>query len=92
MSMTKETRIVFDLQDVRAVRIRCESCGEITLSSLSPTMRLLPSDCTWCGTIWQSDLTRQERNFLQAMVNMRDQKGGAVRLSLELDGSIEPKE
>ena len=82
--MTKETRLIVGLGDIQAVRIQCESCGEVVLSSLNPTGRLLPSECPWCGSFWREEQTVMGKMFLEALLNLRNQRNGAVVLKLEL--------
>ena len=85
--MVKETLIVFDLSDVRAVRIRCEKCTETVVSTLNPAGPLIPQSCPWCGAFWREEQTQMQRMFMEALLGLRNQTSGAVRLLLELAGS-----
>lgn len=52
--MVKETRIIFDTKNIKAVRIRCnvKDCGGVTLYSFGK--HLHPSRCAICGEEWRA--------------------------------------
>ena len=84
--MTKETRIIFDMSDLTAVRTECESCRSEVIYKINPTQRSLPEECPWCGSNWREDQTRTQRMFLEMFLSLRTQSSRVVRLRLELDG------
>ena len=50
VKMVKETRIIFEVGDVRAVRIECAECGGETLYTIGKQDR--PNRCAACGYQW----------------------------------------
>ena len=50
--MVKETRQIFDLSDVKAIRLRCEYCkAEVVQEILAYK---IPGDCPLCGHRWET--------------------------------------
>ena len=50
--MVKETRVIFDLAELKAVRLQCGHCSvEVVYKNLEFSM---PSDCPLCGEAWDT--------------------------------------
>ena len=68
--MTRERRIIFDLNDIVAVRIGCahKDCGGETVISLnSDKAGLLPNGCTVCNRSWVFIDPPLEAEFLSSL-------------------------
>ena len=62
--MVKETRHIFDLSDIKAVRLQCKNCGREAVQSIKATE--VPKICPFCREEWEVDLPQGSRsmNFL----------------------------
>ena len=93
--MVKETRIVFEVKDIKAVRIQCEKCGaEIVLTPLGKC----PSYCPICTASWfpgqLSRAQRQESTAFELLFALRawlTEVNPPVIIKLELDDAPEAK-
>ena len=89
--MTKETRILFDLFDIKHIRIKCGkfNCGEETLFSMTGT--LLPETCPHCNSAWTDG--RQRLPALNFVALIRDeikrQESSKIKIRLEIEGENE---
>ena len=57
--MAKETRHLFDLSDIVAIRLHCNHCGRDAVQSLKATD--VPKKCPLCGKEWEVDPTPNVR-------------------------------
>lgn len=65
--MVKQTRIVFDLTDVKAIRFHCNVCGsEFVLGSLTDPKSSIPEWCpdSSCGQRWENPNDRSDNYAL----------------------------
>ena len=49
--MTKETRIIFGVFDIKSIRLKCKKCGEPTYFSLKESTTA-PHTCPHCNEQW----------------------------------------
>ena len=52
--MVKETRHIFDLSDVKALRLRCECCGREAVQSIQKTE--VKKRCPFCNQDWENEM------------------------------------
>ena len=80
--MTLETRLVFELEDIKNIRIVCsnEQCqGEI---ALPPRNKMaLPDQCPHCGKSWEKTIS--ERRLLAAINTFLELEKSPLRLKFE---------
>ena len=62
--MVKETRIIFNTRNIRALRILCHYCDGETLYAIRGQAR--PTHCAACGTVW----TTQDAFYTMALALM----------------------
>ena len=60
-TMVKETRIIFDIQDIRRIEIVCGKCGGAVVNSLCQRSFHLPERCPHCYEEWISQRLRSDR-------------------------------
>ena len=53
--MVKQTRIIFELGDTRALRLQCGECGREAVQPVAATDT--PKDCPFCGLPWENEYT-----------------------------------
>ena len=87
--VVKETRIVFEVKDIKAIRIQCKKCGaEIVLVPLGK----FPGYCPICAASWfpehLSRAQRQESTAFELLFSLRawlTEVNPPVTIKLELD-------
>ena len=86
--MTKETRIVFGLNDLVSVRFQCSKCQGEVVQRFDGRHWRLPLACPWCLDSWdERDSRRTELDELLLMMrNLTDQPDSNISLRFELDG------
>ena len=91
--MTREQRFVVDLEELRAVRWSCTTCGAAIAMPLDQTLRV-PDACPSCrkdftfpDPVSAQVLAQFLLTLKRALGVMRD-KGRPVTLSLELDDPL----
>lgn len=83
--MAKERRIVFGLDDIRAIKITCEHCKqELSHTFQTKCLKKLPDRCPWCNYHWESfglkkGKLEEFRKFFQ-----EPPLGEAISIQLEL--------
>ena len=83
----KQTRIIFEVGDIKGIRIRCKRCqGELvqTLESNKPT----PTSCAHCGEPWQTPGEQQftARSLTQVLRSVcREDEGATLSVLFEID-------
>lgn len=89
--MLKETRVIFSLEELTALRAECGACGgEVVYPCDSPMP--LPQACPLCREPWarRSAEGSLERDFLQALRLMLRQENPAVKLRFEMPSPPNP--
>ena len=76
MTMVKETRIIFDMKDIVAFRLRHESCGGEMVHRLDDSW-VMPAKCPICNDAWVVE-TGESPTYLQ-------QEAERKRLAQELE-------
>ena len=86
--MVKQTRIIFDLADVLALRLHCEVCGRETVQPLAATQ--VPTRCPICHEEWEVPGPRGNRGPNYALVHyMREllvDESPRMTIRFEIDG------
>ncbi len=87
--MTKETRIVFSLEDLVSVRFQCSKCQGEVVQRFDGRHWRLPTSCPLCDDSWnERDSRRPELDeLLLEMRNLSDRPDPKISLRFELDGS-----
>ena len=64
MAVVKENRIVFGLEDIQRIIIRCSNCcGELASASIPSPLNALTSDtCPLCGITWKPSEHKGEKD------------------------------
>ena len=85
--VTKETRILFGLVDIKNIRIKCGklTCGEEILFSTTGTS--IPETCPHCNDPWTDGRQRlPELNFVKLVRDgIESQKSSKIRIRLEIE-------
>ena len=92
--MTKETRIVFGLNDLVSVRFQCSKCQGEVVQQFGGRHWQLPTSCPLCLDSWnERDSRRPELDeLLLIMRNLADRPDPKIKLRFELDGAaVEPE-
>ena len=87
--MVKETRHIFDLSDIKAIRLSCPSCEREAVQSVEKTD--VPKHCPFCHADWEpGNLPRGQRGLTYSMIcNLKDlvkQQSILVGVRFEIDG------
>ena len=86
--MVKEIRYIFDLTDVKALRLRCGHCGREAVQSIETTE--VPKTCPFCNDEWEVDLSQGSRGWNHALVaNMQrilKEHPSKMTIRFEIDG------
>ncbi len=87
--MTKETRIVFGLNDLVSVRFQCSKCQGEVVQRFDGRHWRLPLACPLCLDSWdERDSRRTELDELLLMMrNLSDRPDPHISLRFELDGA-----
>ena len=64
--MVKETRVIFDLSDIKAVRLQCSHCGREAVQSVESTE--VPKRCPFCNEDWDLDLPNGHRGSSYSLI------------------------
>ncbi len=91
MSVMKESKIVFGLDDIQAVRYRCgwDDCKAEVVRPLNECTKPIKM-CPSCNRNWTNGEAYSETHeLLQAMQTVLVQRRNPVRLRFELDGKEE---
>ena len=90
--MAKETRIVFELSDIRAVRLTCKKCGDGTVS-WNPTcpIDVSAARCHICGDRLCRDPYDRRRDttilFLDYLLSiLSNEEEQRAKVTFEIDG------
>ena len=88
MTVVKETRHIFDLGDIKAIRLKCTNCKREAVQSVKTTEVL--KQCPFCKTEWEVDLPQGARGLNYHLVrNMQEllkQENLPMTIHFELDG------
>ena len=87
MSVMKETRQIFSVADIKAIRLKCsgKDCqAEVVLSPVFPYVERCPQ----CGQAWRGQRNRHDANdlLLNAIKEIIEQPPELVTIRFEIDG------
>lgn len=95
--MTAENALVFDLADVRAVVVQCESCGgRISIPRDKTLTPMVLSECPFCNQQWLGPQIEGAARYLAILGSVQDtmkrlaerKPGFAVRLEFPAPPSV----
>ena len=83
----KETRQIFSVADIKAIRLKCngKDCkAEVVVSPVFPYV----DRCPQCGQAWREPTNRQDRHYflLNAIKEIVEQPTEFVTIRFEIDG------
>ena len=87
MSVVKETRQIFSVEDIKAIRLQCKKCQtEVVLSPLSPYI----DRCPYCSQVWHGQRSRDDPNdlLLNAIKEIVEQPPELVTIRFEIDDGV----
>lgn len=96
MGMVKQTRHIFDIGDLLAIRLRCERCGREAVQPLS--VAEVPKNCPMCNTEWEDDFHGAVRGdnwqLIRAMKALlkEAQNNPPCRMTIRFEIDGEPEE
>jgi hypothetical protein len=85
--VTSESRVLFELKDILAVRFACKECGAVSAASASD-WRKVPPACSQCGQQWLTTPEDQSaaNGFRLAFKRLRELGDAAgVKIQLEVN-------
>ena len=85
--MVKETRQIFSVADIKAIRLQCKKCQtEVVLSPLSSCM----DRCPYCSQVWHGQRGRDDPNdlLLNAIKEIVEQPPELVTIRFEIDDGV----
>lgn len=87
--MTKETRIVFGLEDLVSVRFQCAKCQGEIVQRLNGCHWYLPGFCPMCQVSLDKEMVDRDGMDELVLLVRRLSKGAdpKIKLRFELDGS-----
>ena len=90
--MTKEKRIIFDLNDLVSIRVKCIKCkGETILDLRKRTTQYLPNGCSVCNSTWSNPRDEPpEATLVELISGHRIENEKSIRLLFELPDDDEP--
>ena len=93
MPMVKEIRTIFDLSEIRAIRLHCNLCGGEAVQSIEKTE--VPKQCPLCHQEWEKDYPGMNRgsnwllvSVLQRLVEAETERS-QMTIRFEIDGDSE---
>ena len=82
--MARETHIVFDLSDIRAVRIQCAKCKGEVMMALDGVVPLM-ARCPYCQALWyDSAKATAVRDLVPMLANVVTETDPLITLRFEL--------
>ena len=81
--MAKETRLVFGIEDIAALRVECTNChSEVAVPVMNGAA--LSQRCPSCGQIWYNREERTFWNLLTLLLDMRTQTDPLLTVRFEV--------
>ena len=88
--MVKQTRIIFELGDIVAIRIQCTECKGEILIRLDADHHHVPERCPHCDDPWRT-LTHIQSAITQLRNALKYEQDNSVKMRIELDADqLEP--
>ena len=85
--MTVKTKLDFDPGDIKAIKLTCEKCSQITAWNPVGKGKGIPASCPWCRTPWVNG-TGIKRKLLEDLFDFIVQE--AAEEKAEQDGHGRP--
>ena len=87
--LVKETRIIFDLGEVKLLRVLCKKCEAETLYNFGGQPR--PFQCSACNTSWSPGNNEQGYSYnfhslMKALQILRSMDSEALDIRFEIEG------
>ena len=82
--MVKQTRIIFEIGDILAIRIQGKCCDGEILIKLGADHYHVPERCPHCDDPWRT-LTHIQSAITQLRNALKYEKDSSVKMRLELD-------
>ena len=89
--MVKQTRIIFDLSEVVAVRLQCRACGDEVVQCVDRTVNA-PFVCPSCGQSWAVPGKGLPSHALLAEMRYLVDRHGELPVVLRLELPGEPSD
>ena len=93
MPMVKETLHIFELGDLKAIRLQCTNCKREAVQSVNTTE--VPKQCPFCKSEWEIDLPQGARGLnyqlVRTMRELLKEQNPAMNVRFEIDGKAEEK-
>ena len=87
--MTKERRIVFDVSDITAVRIKCLRCKHENLIDIEERKTYsVPNNCPHCNEPWNHSYLA-EADLTRALYGVRAAPSSKMSLRLEMKDDVD---
>ena len=85
--VVKESKVVFDLSDLTAVRLECSQCGWILVWPTDKEARTIPAECPSCTVSWSSPANGRTiaDQLLTLLCQIRNVSHPVIRVRLEMD-------
>ena len=91
--MVKETRHIFELSDIKAIRLKCSHCKREAVQSFEDTE--VPKRCPFCHEDWEIEGPSGQRGMtyhaIRDLKNLLIQEGNLVTIRFEIEGEAEPR-
>ena len=90
--MVKETRIIFDVNEVKYLRVLCKKCGAETLYNFGTQPR--PFACSACNTSWNPGTNEQAycyhfHQLMETLKSLKSVSSEAMDIRFEIEGEQE---
>ena len=87
--MVKQTRVIFDLTDLQALRLQCGACRREVVQAIGATE--IPKRCPLCGEDWEVDNPNGYRGpnyqLVRAMQMILATDTPRLTIRFEIDGN-----
>ena len=89
--MATMTRIMFDVSDIKTVRVHCVECPITVVLPPNASYDMLPRNCPNCGNQWESSFSDQrtpESHLLmrlEGLLTAKPRGKGGMTISFEVD-------
>ena len=96
MALVKETRILFDIRDIRNLRVACGTCG-FEMMFAPHQNREIPKKCPYCPSEWVDALNANNPawdkvvSLIQAVAYLSKLQNPPVSLRFEIDDDAKGK-
>ena len=93
MTVVKETRHIFNLGDIKAIRLKCTNCNGEAVQSVKITE--VPKQCPFCNKDWEIDYPNGNRGdnwlLVRSMQGLLKADTPRMTIRFEIDGKDDDK-